>query len=72
MIKKFFDKLCEFGHSIQEKIFGSYETCYTEQEHQGNGTMGLCGGLVGGTYATGYLSEKCIGCPHLRLPNDKK
>lgn len=33
-------------------------------EYEGYAAMGCCGGLTGGTKATDYLSEMCIGCPH--------
>ena len=62
MILKWIKKMCS---SAQEKIFGSYERCYTEQEYSGHAAMGLCSGLVGGTKNTEYLSESCIECPHL-------
>lgn len=62
MILKWIKKMCS---SAQEKIFGSYERCYTEQEYSGHAAMGLCSGLVGGTKNTEYLSESCIDCPHL-------
>lgn len=55
----------EVGFKIQEKIYGSYERCYSEQEYSGNAAMGLCGGLTGGTRLTDYLSESCIECPYL-------
>ena len=49
MILKWIKKMCS---SAQEKIFGSYERCYTEQEYSGHAAMGLCSGLVGGTKNT--------------------
>lgn len=44
-----------------------YEKCYSNMEYEGYAAMGCCGGLTGGTKATDYLSEMCIGCPHLVL-----
>lgn len=60
-----FNYLINFVEKTKEKIFGSYESCYTKQEYSGKAAMGLCDGYVGGTSATGYLSEQCVGCPHL-------
>lgn len=48
-------------------ITPDYEKCYSEMEYQGYAAMGCCGGLVGGTSATDYLSESCVECPHLVL-----
>lgn len=62
---KLFDKIYQICYNLQEKIFGSYEACYTKREYSGDAAMGLCGGMVGGTKATEYLSEQCVGCPHL-------
>ena len=41
-----------------------YEKCYSDREHEGYASMGCCGGLTGGTKATDYLLEMCIGCTH--------
>lgn len=52
-----------------------YDKCYSDMERQGYAVMDCCGGLVGGTRATDYLSEQCIDCPHLVLgcnPKDGK
>lgn len=54
-------------YDIMAKIFNPYDSCYTEQEHIGYATMGMCSGYVGGTQATGYLSEQCVSCPYLVL-----
>lgn len=48
-----------------------YEKCYTEMENEGHASMGCCCGLAGGTKETDYLSEVCIGCPHLVLTDSK-
>lgn len=53
--------------NIISKIFNPYDSCYTEQEYIGNAIMGMCSGYVGGTQATGYLSEQCVSCPYLVL-----
>lgn len=42
----------------------STEWCYDRMEADGIASMGRCCGVVGGTRATDYLSEMCIGCPH--------
>ena len=41
-----------------------YDKCYSDREREGYASMGCCRGLTGGTKATDYLSEMCIGCPH--------
>ena len=45
-------------------ITPNYDKCYSDREREGYASMGCCGGLTGGTKATDYLSEMCIGCPH--------
>lgn len=50
----------------------SYEYCYSDMEREGYAAMGCCGGVVGGTSSTNYLSESCIGCPYLVLTNKKE
>ena len=37
-------------------------------EYEGHAAMGCCGGIVGGTKATEYLSESCIDCPYFVMP----
>lgn len=49
----------------------NYDDCYKEMERQGYISLKGCGGVVGGTINTGFLSEICIGCPYLTL-NDKE
>lgn len=52
-----------------------YDRCYTEMENEGYACMECCCGVVGGTSATEYLSESCLGCPYLVLgcnPKDRK
>ena len=53
--------------SIIRIITTDYDKCYSEREYEGYAAMGCCGGLVGGTSATDYLSEMCCSCPHLVL-----
>ena len=45
----------------------SHEWCYDLMEDEGIAINGKCCGLAGGTRATDYLQEHCIGCPHLVL-----
>ena len=39
------------------KLWHSHESCYTAREDEGYALFGMCGGTVGGTRNTGYLSE---------------
>lgn len=50
---------------IKSLIQNHYDSCYTDMEYRGYASMNCCGGTVGGTYATDYLSESCINCPYL-------
>lgn len=59
--------LNKIGKWLRNRLYNHYENCYTDMEYQGIASMGCCGGVVGGTSATEYLSESCIGCPHLVL-----
>lgn len=52
---------------IKGIIFNYYDNCYTDKEYEGMATRGCCGGIVGGTSATNYLSETCVSCPYLVL-----
>lgn len=54
-LKKLIDKI---------KYHLSHEWCYDRMEACGIAAMGCCCGTVGGTRATGYLSEMCVDCPH--------
>lgn len=47
----------------------NYDDCYKEMERQGYTSLKGCGGLVGGTIDTVFLSETCIDCPYLVLSN---
>lgn len=47
------------------------EKCYSKREQKGEAAFGRCGGVVGGTRATGFLSEKCVSCPHFNFPIDR-
>lgn len=49
-----------------------YDKCYSDMEQEVYAAMGCCGGLSGGTRSTEYLSEQCIDCPHLVLPDFSK
>lgn len=55
---------------IKNIIVNDYDRCYNEEERKGYAAMECCGGYVGGTAATNYLSEKCVGCPHWVLIDD--
>lgn len=57
---------------IRDFIFNYYDNCYTDMEYEGHASMGCCGGVVGGTSATNYLSETCVSCPYLVLGCEKK
>lgn len=57
MLKRIINKIEE----LQRKLRYS---CYKNIEGAKNGK---CPGMVGGTKATGYLCEMCIGCPYLCL-----
>ena len=48
----------------QFKYRFSYEWCYDGMEQRGIAVFGCCCGTVGGTAATEYLDEGCIGCPY--------
>lgn len=54
----------KIGKWLRNLIFTNYDCCYTDMEYQGIASMGGCCGVVGGTSATEYLSETCIGCPY--------
>lgn len=56
-----------FWKWVREKLEGAYEKCYSNRMCEGNAYDGRCGGLAGGTKATDYLSEGCVGCPYLEL-----
>lgn len=49
---------------LRFKWWWSYESCYVAREDEGYAVFGMCGGTVGGTRNTGYLSEECISCPY--------
>lgn len=55
-----------------ENLTTDYDKCYSDKERQGYAAMGCCGGMVGGTRATEYLSESCIDCPYLILSKNKE
>lgn len=46
----------------------SYQNrCYNDMEQRGSAYRGRCNGHCGGSSATGYLSETCIGCKYLKM-----
>lgn len=49
---------------LRFKWWWSYESCYVARKDEGYAVFGMCGGTVGGTRNTGYLSEECISCPY--------
>lgn len=52
-----FEFIKNMGYKFQEKLFGNYERCYTEQLYRGHAVFGLC---------SGYEEDKeCVGCPYL-------
>lgn len=71
-------KLIIFGIIIIAMILGlqhfisDYDKCYSEMEDDGIAVFGCCGGVVGGTRNTGYLSEMCIDCPYYTPINQKE
>lgn len=52
--------------------FFSKEYCYEQELERGNAKDGKCGGVVGGTRATGYLSESCIDCKYFSFQFKKE
>ena len=42
----------------------SYDACYTQREKEGYAIFEKCCRWVGGTWMTGYLSERCVDCPY--------
>ncbi len=57
MLKRIIGKIKQWKRKL-------YYSCYKNIEGAKNGK---CPGLTGGTKATEYLSEMCIGCPYLCL-----
>lgn len=57
MVKKIVGKIKRWQRKLRY-------SCYKNIESAKNGK---CPGLAGGTKATEYLSETCIGCPYLCL-----
>ena len=49
------------------KYYFSHKFCYDDMERQGRAVFGMCGGLVGGDFNSGYLSYHCMDCPYLTL-----
>ena len=46
-----------------------YDRCYSEMEYAGHASQNCCHGSAGGTINTHYLSETCVSCPYLKLPD---
>jgi hypothetical protein len=46
------------------KDFFTREGCFKDREKDGIASFGVCNGLVGGTPATEWLQEACIGCKY--------
>lgn len=57
---------------IVKSLPTAHEDCYKSMEKEGYAVFGCCGGAVGGTAATEYLSEMCIGCPYFVYPSRKE
>ena len=57
---------------VIQHFTSDYDKCYLEREDEGYAIFGCCGGMTGGTRQTNYLSEICVGCPYLVLPEEKK
>lgn len=49
------------------RYFFSNQSCYDEMVKRGYAKDESCGGVVGGTAATGYLSESCCDCEYLDI-----
>lgn len=42
----------------------NYTSCYDHMELDNQAAYECCGGVIGGTKNTEYLSEMCIDCPY--------
>ena len=49
------------------KNYSSHQSCYNAMEQSGKAVFGMCDGLVGGDFNSGYLSYHCMDCPYLTL-----
>ena len=49
------------------KHYSSHNACYNYREQQGNAVFGMCCGVAGGDFNSGYLSYHCMDCPYLTL-----
>lgn len=54
---------------IVHLVTTDYDRCYSEMEYTGHASQNCCRGLAGGTINTYYLSETCVSCPYLKLPD---
>ena len=59
--------LKKIGEWMINVLVNPYNNCYKDMEYLGIAAMGCCSGAVGGTSATEYLSEQCVGCPYFVL-----
>ena len=57
-IKKFIEKI---------NYYFSHKSCYDDRERQGKAVFGMCGGVAGGDFNSGYLNYDCMDCPYLTL-----
>ncbi len=55
-----------------QHFISDYDKCYSEMEDDGAAVFGCCGGVVGGTRNTEYLSEMCIHCPYYTPIDSRK
>lgn len=55
------------GNKIQNRVFGSYNSCYTQKQYEGIAIWGNCSGITDGSNTSEGLAEQCIGCPYLNL-----
>ena len=63
-MNKVLSKVLNFLKNI---IFTDYDSCYKDMENKGSAHSNCCNGIVGGSSATEYVSETCLGCPYLKL-----
>lgn len=64
-----FDSLIEYIKQLHKER-NKYDRCYLQMKSSGHTFLKKCTGALGGTKATDYLSESCIGCPYLHLTKD--
>ena len=49
------------------KYYLSREYCYDCMEREGSAVFGMCCGMAGGDFQSGYLSYSCMDCPYFTL-----